>query len=382
MMKYKKISAYYFFSGFLPFLPVLILIYINRGIELYDVFLFESVYLVVISLLEIPSGYLGDKIGHLQTVVMGIVIQSLAFLIFAFSFSVPSIIISQVLLGIGNSLISGSEQIVLKNMCFNFNQEYLFVRKQMVKYFTFGNLVSYLLGGLLLMINKNGEIIFLFTAIASSVCLIMLKQLSSDIKGGNSVELNDTEKSYVKDRSILKNLNFTILIFTGVFGLILAVMSSMMWFQQIYYSEIGFNSFTTSIMFILGAILTMVFSHKIIEITAKKRLLILLLIPLCYFLFLYSNIFVAIGTVVLISLIKSDIRPFVEDEIIKLSHENQALHLSVASWVDNIIGTVFLLFCYQSLKVMSFNTTVIFVFIVVCVLISCVLMFSLRYKRR
>ncbi|MGL4662876.1 MAG: MFS transporter [Culicoidibacterales bacterium] len=331
MVKYKKISAYYFFSGFLPFLPVLILIYINRGIELYDVFLFESVYLVVISLLEIPSGYLGDKIGHLQTVVMGVVIQSLAFLIFAFSFSVPSIIISQVLLGIGNSLISGSEQIVLKNMCFNFNQEYLFVRKQMVKYFTLGNLVSYLLGGLLLIINKNGEIIFLFTAIASSVCLIMLRQLSSDIKSGNSVELNDTEKSYVKDRSILKNLNFTILIFTGVFGLILAVISNMMWFQQIYYSEIGFNSFTTSIMFILGAILTMIFSHKIIEITTRKRLLILLLIPLCYFLFLYANVFVAVGTVVLIALIKSDIRPFVEDEIIKLSHENQALHLSVAS---------------------------------------------------
>ncbi|MCH3915575.1 MAG: MFS transporter [Acidaminococcaceae bacterium] len=90
---------YTFFSNFFIFLPVLVSIYKYRGIGISEILLLESVYNIVIALFEVPTGILGDKIGHDKSVIIGVIGLAIAFGIFAFSNNLISIIVVQIMLG-------------------------------------------------------------------------------------------------------------------------------------------------------------------------------------------------------------------------------------------------------------------------------------------
>ncbi len=93
----KFFYSYMFFSNFLVFLPVLIIIYKYRGINVSDMLLIESIYNIVITLFEVPTGIIGDKIGNDKSVIIGMIGTAITFFIFAFSNTFIDIVIVQIM---------------------------------------------------------------------------------------------------------------------------------------------------------------------------------------------------------------------------------------------------------------------------------------------
>lgn len=68
---------------------------------------------LVIIICEIPSGYLADVIGRKRTLIIGALLGALGYVIYSISFSFSGFLVALIALGVGQSLISGSDSAML-----------------------------------------------------------------------------------------------------------------------------------------------------------------------------------------------------------------------------------------------------------------------------
>ena len=88
-------------------------IFQENGLNLQEVMILQGSYSLMIALMEIPSGYIADLFGRKKTMVLGTVFCFLGFALFSFSFGFWEFLLAEILLGIGNSFISGSDSAIL-----------------------------------------------------------------------------------------------------------------------------------------------------------------------------------------------------------------------------------------------------------------------------
>lgn len=78
------------------------------GLNMEEIFMLQSAFGLAIVFFEIPSGYLADRWGRKQTIIAGCVLDVVGYVIYANSTGFWSILVAEVLLGIGFSLHSGT----------------------------------------------------------------------------------------------------------------------------------------------------------------------------------------------------------------------------------------------------------------------------------
>lgn len=83
---------------------------LSQGISLPTIALIESVALAVGLFIDIPTGYISDKLGRKFTLVSANVFHALGFLIFAFSHEPWLFLVAAIVQAIGFALMSGSEE--------------------------------------------------------------------------------------------------------------------------------------------------------------------------------------------------------------------------------------------------------------------------------
>lgn len=93
-----------------PYLPLFMG---ENGIDKSTYSLLAAVHALSVIFLEIPSGYLADAIGRKRTLVLGGMLGALGYVIYALSFSFWGFLLAMVTLGVGQSLISGSDSAML-----------------------------------------------------------------------------------------------------------------------------------------------------------------------------------------------------------------------------------------------------------------------------
>jgi MFS family permease len=98
---------------FMLFMPIVVLFYKDNGLEMRHVFILQAIYSVAIVVLEIPSGYVADVLGRKITLVIGTILGFLGFLSYSFSYGFIGFLIAEVILGLGQSLISGADSALL-----------------------------------------------------------------------------------------------------------------------------------------------------------------------------------------------------------------------------------------------------------------------------
>ena len=91
------------------FMPIVVLFYEDNGLEMRHVFILQAIYSVSIVALEIPSGFLADAMGRRKTIIIGTVLGTLGFATYSFSYGFVGFLIAEIILGIGQSLISGAD---------------------------------------------------------------------------------------------------------------------------------------------------------------------------------------------------------------------------------------------------------------------------------
>lgn len=94
-------------------MPIVVLFYNAHGLSMHEVFILQAIYSISIVIWEIPSGYAADVIGRKKSMVIGAVLGCWGYVIYSFSFSFWGFVAAEVVLGIGQSMISGADSALL-----------------------------------------------------------------------------------------------------------------------------------------------------------------------------------------------------------------------------------------------------------------------------
>jgi len=98
---------------FMVAMPIIVLFFQEHGLTLTEVMMLQSIYSFSVALFEIPSGYIADIFGRKKTIVLSTIFTFIGFLVFSFFGGFYAFAIAQVLVGIGGSLMSGSDSAII-----------------------------------------------------------------------------------------------------------------------------------------------------------------------------------------------------------------------------------------------------------------------------
>ena len=93
--------------------PIVFLFYKENGLATQDLFFLKAAYSFAIVVLEIPSGYFGDVWGRKASLILGSILGFIGFSLYAVSSGFWSFFACELILGVGQSFISGSDSALL-----------------------------------------------------------------------------------------------------------------------------------------------------------------------------------------------------------------------------------------------------------------------------
>lgn len=89
--------------------PVWTLFLLNRGISYTELFVLDAAWMGATVLGETPTGYIGDRIGRRNSLLVSIVVITGSLVAFAFAQSFPAFVVIYVVWAIGETFRSGSD---------------------------------------------------------------------------------------------------------------------------------------------------------------------------------------------------------------------------------------------------------------------------------
>lgn len=93
----------------LVIIPVVVPFFASKGLSVADVFVLQSIFALSVVVFEVPSGYLADIIGRRNALILGSVFHGVGFTLLCFADSFLGLAVFEVTVGIGMSLLSGSD---------------------------------------------------------------------------------------------------------------------------------------------------------------------------------------------------------------------------------------------------------------------------------
>lgn len=136
---------------FMLVMPIVVLFYKENGLSVSQVFILQSVYSLSIVLLEIPSGYFADALGRKNTIFIGAILGFVGFAIYSISYGFWGFLMAEVVLGFGQSMISGADSALLYDSLVDAKQQDRYIKHEgrMTSVGNFAEASAGILGGLL-----------------------------------------------------------------------------------------------------------------------------------------------------------------------------------------------------------------------------------------
>lgn len=319
------------------FMPIVVPFYLANDLGMKDVMLLQGVYSITIVVLEIPSGYFADVLGRRKTLLIGSVFGFTGFLTYSVSHGFWGFLIAEIVLGFGQSLISGADSAMLYDSLLDMKKE-----KQYMKYegriTSIGNIAEALagtLGGLLAGLSIRapyiGQTIVALVAIPSAFFLVEpVRHKALEIMRFRDI-ISIVQYSLFKNRPLQRNILFSALIGTATL--------TMAWFVQPVFQRMGlpielFGISWTILNLIVG--FTAAVAHRI-EGRLGERLsiiIIALFIPAGYLAVGPTQGYVALGILVVFYIIRGFATPVLKDYINRIAESNiRATILSVRNFI-------------------------------------------------
>lgn len=101
------------FRNFIVFGAIIVPFFTELNLNLFQIFLIESAFALTVLITEIPSGYFADKFGRKKSILLGTISGFIGMLIYSFSSSFEFFVLSEILIGIACSFISGSDSAII-----------------------------------------------------------------------------------------------------------------------------------------------------------------------------------------------------------------------------------------------------------------------------
>lgn len=338
----KRINIYLlniiiFLQGLIFYAPIATIYRENRGVSISQIFLIESIYMILIILLEIPWGRFADKFGYKRTLILANFIFFVSKIIFFKADSFFMFFIERLLLAISISGLSGCDSALLfLSLDEKDNSEKAFAR------YDFFSILGFLLGSILssFIINVSMDLAAFYTIIPYGVAFL-LSFLLKDVKGESSESLGIINNL----KCILEKTN--ILIFVISIALVTEVVQSITVFlnQGIYIkSNIDVKYFGVILAAIQIIKLISIKSYKITNRIGQKttiKMFIMIILISSFALIFIRNGFLAITAIALIAASMAFIEPiFMDIKNKSIKTVDRATLLSIYSMFGCVISAV------------------------------------------
>jgi MFS family permease len=322
---------------FMLFMPIVVPFYESNGLTMKDIMVLQAVYSVAIVVLEIPSGYLADVIGRRKTLIIGAMFGTVGFTTYSLSFGFVGFLVAEIILGLGQSCISGADSAMLYDSLLEKGQEKKYTRFE-GRITSLGNMAEALagiLGGVLATITLRvpyfAQSFVAFIALPAAITLVEPARKIPLIKAGIWEIVQIARFALFQDRPLRRNILFSAI--TGTATLTMA------WFAQPFfeYSRIDiawFGILWTGLN--LTVALTSYTAHRIEARLGQTRsiLLIATLIPLGYLALSRFHLPTGLVVLFLFYLVRGYATPVLKDYINRITASNiRATVLSVRNFI-------------------------------------------------
>lgn len=192
-----KLTFLSFFTLLYFYSPVMTLFLQDKGLSLWQVNSLWAIILISSFFAEIPTGIIADRIGRKNSIVLAILFQFIAEFLFIFFQSYPALIFFAILAGIGFAFSSGALEAFLFDDLKANNQEdrMTWAMGRLSAGGRAGNIVSFLIGGLLATVLTVANFRIMVILTAASVGIGLLFALSLDESNQNQDDDADDEPS-------------------------------------------------------------------------------------------------------------------------------------------------------------------------------------------
>lgn len=147
--------------GLMLFMPTVVLFFQENGLSMTEVFLLQTFFSVAIVTIEIPSGYFADRYGRKLSIVIGSFLTCLSFGIYAISYDFWSILLAEIVLGVGFAFTSGADSALLYDSLAQTGNKSLYRRKEshMQVTYTLAEAIGSIIGGYLALVSLRTPLI-------------------------------------------------------------------------------------------------------------------------------------------------------------------------------------------------------------------------------
>lgn len=329
---------------FMLFMPIVVLFYKDNGLEMRDIFILQAIYSIAIVALEIPSGYLADVLGRKVTLVLGTILGFFGFLTYSFSYGFAGFLIAEVILGLGQSLISGADSALLYDSLLESGKKNKYIKYEgrMVSIGNFAEAIAGISGGLLATLSLRypyyAQTLVAFVGIPAALLLI------EPIRQKKLVKMKFTDILKIVKYSLHDNyeLKWNI-IFSSVIG---AATLTMAWFVQPYFDlvliPVGLFGVLWTILNLTVGFSAMIAHRVEMKLKQIKTMIgITLLISAGYIIVSRINTMWGIGVLLIFYIVRGIATPVLKDYINRLCDSDiRATVLSVRNFVIRIFFAI------------------------------------------
>ncbi len=146
-----RFAFFSFFTFPLAIIPLLYFLVRERGLSRGDYATLQSIYYFAMVALELPTGWLADRIGRKIPLILGPCFFSAGFFLMFVATDYQTFAIAELLQGTGHALLSGTPSALLYDtlLAEGRREEYLRLESSMSMWRTLGTAMSFLAGGLI-----------------------------------------------------------------------------------------------------------------------------------------------------------------------------------------------------------------------------------------
>ena len=367
---------------FMLTMPIVVLFYQGNGLDMRQVFILQAIYSISIVALEIPSGYFADALGRKNSIIAGAILGFIGFLVYSFSFGFIGFVFAEIILGFGQSMISGADSAILYDSLIDSKKEseYLKHEGRMTSAGNFAEALAGILGGLLAGLSLRYPYYFqtaiAFLGIPAAITLIE-PSISKTKLGLGWKDITDVVKySLIKNHRLRWNI-----IYSSVVG---ASTLTMAWFVQPWFIRAnlptGMFGITWTILN-LSVGVSAFYAYKlelklgrIVTTAAFTVILALGFVASGWITSLWGLLFI-----LMFYLARGVATPILKDNINRITPSNmRATILSVRNFIIRVLFAVFAPFYGWAIDVLSLSAALTIAGLVFIVLSSISFLFFLR----
>lgn len=322
-------------------MPIVVPFYESNNLSMKDIMVLQAIYSIAIVVLEIPSGYLADVIGRRKTLVLGAIFGTLGFTTYSFSYGFIGFLIAEVILGIGQSCISGADSAMLYDSLLEKGEEKKYSRFE-GRIVSLGNIseaaagiIGGLLAGITLRTPYIAQSFVAFIALPAAITLVEPTRKVPLMKAGFMEIVHIARFALFEEKTLRRNILFSAIIGTATL--------TMAWFAQPFFEHIEieikwFGLLWTSLN--LTVAITSYTAHRLESKLGQRWsiLIIALTIPLGYLVLGRFHVSTGLIVLYLFYLIRGYATPVLKDYINRVTASHiRATALSVRNFVIRLL---------------------------------------------